>query len=72
MQGLAKHLAVEVTELDLNTTVSGFQIALDFSLGPPEKDSKLKKGKFGEKRSALDDENSTAGGDGDNKNKKGN
>ena len=33
LQGLAKHLAVEVNELDLNTVVSGFKIASDFSLG---------------------------------------
>jgi hypothetical protein len=33
LQGLAKHLAVEVTELDLNTVVSGFKIDSDFSLG---------------------------------------
>ena len=65
MQGLAKHLAVEVTDLDHNTVVSGFKIASDFSLGLPEiRDiSKFKSRKFGDKAGSFEDPNSTAGGD---------
>lgn len=55
MQGLAKHLAVEVTDLDHNTVVSGFLIASDFSLGLPEiRDiSKFKSRKFGDKAGSF-------------------